>query len=517
MTVSLELAFGIAIIAVAYVVLDLLIVPWLKQRSLKSAVPLFRFEDRPDTYENYVKATRQLHYAGYQRYIQNDLPYRVQTSAGGQRIILPFKYLTEIKNASQSFVSLPDEMEELLLMKYTGVPQRTDSGTKVVRVDLTRSLGNFVEAMNEECLYGFERYMPVSPDWTIVKPYHVFAKIVALISGRVLVGKDLCRNEDWIRLSMEFSTHAFGAARKLRSGNKWPWSMQLASFTEPAVAGIWARRKEAEELLKPICEERLRRRDDPSWKRPNDGIQWLLDSHAVSGESVDEVVKSQLRLTMAAIHNTTMSVTNDLFDLLEHPDYHDTLRTEVEQVLAEEGGWTKQALTKMRKMDSFMKESQRMNPSTPITCKRKVMRDFPLHDGLVLPAGSHIAFTSDAVNRDPQIYTNPDEFDGFRFYRLRTAKAATDDSSASLSANETKHQFVTATTEYQNWGAGGHACPGRFFASNEIKLMLAYVLQNYEVRWTTGDSRPESSVIDWNILPDREKEVEFRLRQRTHG
>ena len=368
---------------------------------------------------------------------------------------------------------------------------------------MTRNLGNFVLAMNEECVYGFEKYMPCTEEWQTVKPYHVFARIVALISGRVLVGKELCRNEDWIRLSMEFSSHAFGAARTLRSGNKYPWSMWLASYTEPAVEAILQRRKEAEALMKPICEARLRHKHNLDWKKPDDGIQWLLDSHSNSGESSEEVVKSQLRLTMAAIHNTTMSVTNDLFDLLEHPEYIDTLRNEIQEVLQEEQGWTKQALTKMRKMDSFMKESQRMNPSTPITCKRKVMQDFTLHDGLVLPRGSHIAFTSDAVNRDDQIYSAPNAFDGLRFYNLRAGGGPND---------ETKYQFVTATQEYQNWGAGGHACPGRFFASNEIKLMLAYLLQNYEFKWKEGEKRPESAVIDWNILPDREKEVMFRRR-----
>lgn len=114
---------------------------YFRTKTLTSQFPLYTFQDRPDSYEHYVKSTRELHYAGYEKFIKNGLPYRVRTSAGGERIILPMKYLAEIKNANQRDVSLPDEMEELLLMRYTGVPQRTDSGTKVVRVDLTRSLG----------------------------------------------------------------------------------------------------------------------------------------------------------------------------------------------------------------------------------------------------------------------------------------------------------------------------------------------------------------------------------------
>ena len=41
-------------------------------------------------------------------------------------------------------------------------------------------------------------------------------------------------------------------------------------------------------------------------------------------------------------------------------EYIETIREEVERVIKEDG-WTKVAMTKMWKLDSFLKESQRMN------------------------------------------------------------------------------------------------------------------------------------------------------------
>lgn len=480
------------------------------KKITRHKIPLYGFDDRPDTLEHYVSDTRHLHYGGYKAFTKNDQPYRVRTSAGSERIILPLKYLIEVKNAPQSNVSLPDEMAHLLLMNYTGVPQRTDSGTKVVRVDMNRQLGDLVAAMHEECVDGFRRFMPACLDWSPVKIYSILARIVAQVSGLVLVGLELCRNEEWQRISIEFSADAFGAARTLRAGNKHPWSMWLASYTSPSVARIRHSRQKASALLRPICEKRLARTTDPTWRRPNDGNQWLLDSHSHSGESIDEVVKSQLRLTMAAIHNTTMGITNNIFDLLAHPEYIEVLREEVKQVLAQEGGWTKQALARLWKLDSFMKESQRLNPSTMITVKRKVLKDLRLHDGLVLPKGSHIAFASDGLNRDPEIYPSPDTFDGLRFYNLRAAATTPDSDRMAAAESETKYQFVTATPDYLNWGQGRNACPGRFLASNEIKLVLAHLLLSYDIRWKEGESRPDSRVNDWNILPDREREIEVR-------
>ena len=111
----------------------------------------------------------------------------------------------------------------------------------------------------------------------------------------------------------------------------------------------------------PIYKERLARRDDPTFVKPNDGIQWLLDS-AEKSETLQNIVNSQLRISMAAIHTTAMNLTQATFDLLAHPEYIQDLRQEVVDVLAEEGGWTKQALSKMKKADSFIKESQRLSP-----------------------------------------------------------------------------------------------------------------------------------------------------------
>jgi hypothetical protein len=49
-----------------------------------------------------------------------------------------------------------------------------------------------------------------------------------------------------------------------------------------------------------------------------------------------------------------------LYDLAVHPEYVKEMREEADAVI-EEHGWTKAAMQKMRKIDSFLKESQRVN------------------------------------------------------------------------------------------------------------------------------------------------------------
>lgn len=49
-----------------------------------------------------------------------------------------------------------------------------------------------------------------------------------------------------------------------------------------------------------------------------------------------------------------------MYRLLSHPEYIEPLRKEVEAVVAEEG-WTKAGIDKMHKLDSFVRETQRMD------------------------------------------------------------------------------------------------------------------------------------------------------------
>ncbi len=67
-------------------------------------------------------------------------------------------------------------------------------------------------------------------------------------------------------------------------------------------------------------------------------------------------------------------MTQVLYRLLAHPEYIEPLRQEVDAVISEEG-WTKAGIDKMHKVDSFVRETQRLDgiilgslssfPSTP--------------------------------------------------------------------------------------------------------------------------------------------------------
>jgi cytochrome P450 len=139
-----------------------------------------------------------------------------------------------------------------------------------------------------------------------------------------------------------------------------------------------------------------------------------------------------------------------------------------------------------------------------------VISPLTLSTGHILPTGTRFCFPGWAINSagpstpsSPSLNIKPpSQFDAFRFSALR-----------SLPGNENKHQFVTISPESVNFGQGSHACPGRFFASNEIKVVLIELLRHWDIRLKGGEGRPKNIYNGLTCGPDTGAEIEFRRRK----
>jgi cytochrome P450 len=150
-------------------------------------------------------------------------------------------------------------------------------------------------------------------------------------------------------------------------------------------------------------------------------IRWIIENSSVGDKGdIAYITKTQMLISMIAINTTTMTMTQAIFDLLEHPEYIDILRDEILRVKPDEQEpWTKAKIARLRKMDSFMKESQPFRPPGLVTVNRQVERDFRLSNGIVLEKGTHIGVAAGPNAVDPELYEEPLRFDGLRFLKLR--------------------------------------------------------------------------------------------------
>jgi cytochrome P450 len=155
-------------------------------------------------------------------------------------------------------------------------------------------------------------------------------------------------------------------------------------------------KKRGGELLKPILdaqmanEKHLKIISDESDDVQGTFLQWLLartpesrrhDEFRLSQNQMDCMSSSAISpspaltdyivVSFAAIHTTSMATTAVIYDLAAYPEYIPALREELQKVIDEDGydldgdGYKKlkkSSIPRLWKLDSFLKESQRLTP-----------------------------------------------------------------------------------------------------------------------------------------------------------
>lgn len=105
-----------------------------------------------------------------------------------------------------------------------------------------------------------------------------------------------------------------------------------------------------------------------------------------------------------------------------------------------------------------------------VSMERKAMKTVTLSDGTTIPKGAKLCVNTDFAF-EKSIYPSPHIFQSDRFLQKREA------------GEINKWQYVTTSPEHLGFGHGRHACPGRFFASNEIKIALIHLLLKYDWKY----------------------------------
>lgn len=77
---------------------------------------------------------------------------------------------------------------------------------------------------------------------------------------------------------------------------------------------------------------------------------------------------------------------------------------------------------------------------------------------------------------------------------------------------ENTSQLVSTTPEHMGFGHGVHACPGRFFAANEVKIALIFILLNYDWKLPEG-VKPKIQEFGINLNTDTTVEILVRKRE----
>lgn len=198
------------------------------------------------------------------------------------------------------------------------------------------------------------------------------------------------------------------------------------------------------------------------------------------GQMTNKQVRDEAMTLFIAGHETTANALSWTFYLLgQHPDIEQKVAEEINRVL--DGRLPTLAdLPKMPYLEMVVKESMRLYPPA-WTTSREAQEDIEL-GGYSIPKGSIIMTVMYVLHRDPRYWDKPEEFVPERF-------------SAENEPNIPKYAYFP-------FGGGPRVCVGNQFAMMEAQLVLATILQRYQLRLVAGQRIMPLPLITLRPKPD---------------
>ncbi|KAI1850940.1 hypothetical protein JX265_007265 [Neoarthrinium moseri] len=440
--------------------------------------------------------------------------------AGGQDfVLLPLQEMQWLLDQPDSIFSnhaaIKEDLQLDLVVRDPGLIENP-LHNHLIATKLTRETGNLIPDLFDELQTSFEEiWGRDTVNFKQVVLWESMQLIIGRVTNRVFVGLPMCRNSALLEMGIACARDLPMAAAILRFfwGPIRPLVALLLTLPFRIHSARFCR------ILKPEITRRLQsneaRQNDPEGKalrgEPNDFLQWSIHQAKASGDPHNmkpQTLASRIMLlNFASIHTSSFAITHVLFDLLaSKKEYIEELREEVREVLAaHDGQWDKRTLAALPKLDSTMRESQRLNSFATIATSRTVIapKGVKTPSGVELSPGTRVCGPSFPVFHDGDIYPDPYEFRPFRFAEKRSTTEGS-------YVDKARQAWPTTSTEYTAFGHGRHACPGRFFASSELKLMLAYILLHYD--FEMQEKRPENVWFGLQRVPPLKASLRFRRR-----
>ncbi|KAL5116601.1 hypothetical protein ACEQ8H_005479 [Pleosporales sp. CAS-2024a] len=440
--------------------------------------------------------------SGYEKYSKNNKIFLLPATLGIQaEIVVPTSQMSWMFDQPDSVLSSSASHYDLLQGDYAFVEPiilRDPYHEHVMHKNLVRNLNAIIPDLADETPQAVEAVFGMDTTaYTKLETLDAFLRIIPRISNRMLVGPRLAHEPKYLDAVVGFTQDIVRTQLLMTLFPKALHPLVGPLFGLASTYHYWL----SSRYTLPLIEKRLqdiRRHEsgDPEykdWVAPHDFITWTYYTATAEGRPEelrpDRIAKRVLPLNFAANHTTSITAADALGLILSaEPSVLDSLREEAHRVWREEGGWTKQGLNRMHRMDSAIRESQRVSPIASTFVARKVVAK----EGVVSPEGVHIGYGTAltcpwmpvALDEDMMDAKDATVFDAFRYSRAKEAyDLMTPDEKRQADALALKQtSMVTTSHRHLPFGHGRHACPGRFFVSYELKLIFAHLLLHYDFK-----------------------------------
>jgi cytochrome P450 len=272
--------------------------------------------------------------------------------------------------------------------------------------------------------------------------------------------------------------------------------------------------RQAQKLLGPTLQNLMEQNTAGNWYPRDDNprelnvLSWVTAGAKGHERNADTLGHVLVLVALAMVHTTLLRMVNVLFDVTEAGDgllleLLDEIRT------VNQRGWHDNdhgnPYDALDKLDSVLRESQRISPPTTMGMKRWFKEPYTFQDGTHIPTNTYACMPTYAIENDPAKVPDPGKFDGLRYYRAARATGGPD--------GQQQFKFSTPSPDFLNFGYGKTACPGRFVASVVVKMVIVKALTDYEFKFLPGTSRPGNIIAHeflftwpWNKMLVRKRQ-----------
>lgn len=206
-----------------------------------------------------------------------------------------------------------------------------------------------------------------------------------------------------------------------------------------------------------------------------------------------ELVAQSIIFIFAGYETTSTSLSFLMYLLATHPDVQQKLQEEIDATFPNKAPPTYDALFQMEYLDMVLNESLRLFPIAG-RLERLCKKDVEIN-GVFIPKGTVVMVPSFILHRDPEYWSEPEEFQPERF---------------SKSNKDSINPYI-----YVPFGNGPRNCIGMRFALMNMKLAVIKVLQNFSFKPCKETQIPVELDSQGIIKPQKPIVLTAELRNKT--
>lgn len=249
-------------------------------------------------------------------------------------------------------------------------------------------------------------------------------------------------------------------------------------------------------FFKNFTEKSKKNRLENNQEHQVDFLQLMLNSqnpkYVESHKALSdlEIVAQSISFILAGYDTTSTALSSIMYTLATHPDAQMKLQHEIDTFLPNKEPATYGALRGMEYLDMVVNETLRLYPVT-FRVSRLSKKDAQIN-GVLIPKNTSITVPVFALHRDPEHWTDPEDFLPERF------------------SKENKDRINPYV--FMPFGIGPRNCIGMRFALLNMKLAVVKILQNFCIH--TCEETEVPLKLSNNILVSPKKPIVLKILPR---